>query len=76
MLNTCNDNGAAGILSEPGIPSDSDNAIEGNLVTDNAIGIDANPATGNYIAGNRASGNTTTDYDIIVGNQQAGNISF
>jgi len=59
--------------------TESDNSIEHNLVTHNDRGIDCNPATGNYIASNRASGNTT-NYDIIGGNQQGtgdlANVSF
>ena len=43
------------------------NCIENNLVSMNDRGIDCNPATNNYIAGNRANGNTT-DYDFAAGN--------
>ena len=43
------------------------NTIEHNLVYFNDRGIDCNPATGNFIAGNRAK-NNTTDYDIVAGN--------
>ncbi len=65
--NTCDNNGystgdGAGINA-----LSSDNCIEHNLVTDNDRGIDCNPVTGNYIASNRASGNTT-QYDIAGGN--------
>jgi parallel beta-helix repeat protein len=47
----------------------SDSCIENNLVTNNDRGIDCNPGTGNYIASNRASGNTT-NYDILGSNTQ------
>jgi len=65
--NTCGDNGV-GTGDGAGIhATSSDNCIEHNLVTDNDRGIDCNPATGNYIASNRASGNST-NYDIVGGN--------
>ncbi|MCX6930159.1 MAG: right-handed parallel beta-helix repeat-containing protein, partial [Verrucomicrobia bacterium] len=44
----------------------SDNRIDGNHVTDNAIGIDCN-STGNLIIRNTAAGNTTA-YSINAGN--------
>jgi len=47
----------------------SDSCVENNLVTGNDRGIDCNPGTGNYIASNRASGNTT-NYDILGSNTQ------
>ena len=64
--NVCRNNGIAGInvVLYDGL----DNDIEHNLVTSNAQGISCNPATGSFIASNRASGNTTTDYDIVAGN--------
>ncbi len=65
--NACGSNGfstgdGAGIHT-----TSSDNCIERNLVNDNDRGIDCNPATGNYIASNRASGNGI-NYDIVGGN--------
>jgi len=67
--NNCSYNGymtgdAAGInVNDYGIR----NCIENNLVVGNDRGIDCNPATDNYIAGNRANGNAT-DYDFAAGN--------
>jgi len=65
--NVCAGNGPA-TYDGAGIEAiNSRNSIEHNLVNNNDRGIDCNPATGNYIASNRASGNTT-DYDIVAGN--------
>jgi len=64
--NSCSSNGSgadgAGINA-----TNSGNSIEHNQVNNNDRGIDCNPATGNYIASNRASGNTW-DYWIVAGN--------
>jgi parallel beta-helix repeat protein len=77
--NTCAYNGA-GAGDGAGINADLwGNAIEHNLVMENDRGIDCNPATGNYIASNRARLNTT-NYDIVGGNTQGAgdlaNVSF
>ena len=69
--NTCHSNGFGTGGDGAGIfigSSETDNSIERNLVTGNDRGIDVD-GTGNYIAGNRASGNTT-DYDIVGGNTE------
>jgi parallel beta-helix repeat protein len=76
--NRCNNNGYLG--DGAGInATNSGSTIEHNMVTDNDRGIDCNPATGNYIASNRATGNTT-NYDIVGGNTQGAgdlaNVSF
>jgi parallel beta-helix repeat protein len=63
--NSCDNNsgtGSAGILA-----TGSDNRLDGNSLTDNGDGIRANPATGNLIVRNTASGNGTA-YDIAAGN--------
>jgi len=44
-------------------------SVEGNLVTTYATGILCDTTTGNYLASNRAS-NNTTDYNIAPGNTQ------
>ena len=62
--NTCDQNvlgTGTGILI-----NGSDNRIDGNHVTDNAIGIDCN-GTGNLIIRNTAAGNTAA-YSIVAGN--------
>ena len=63
--NTCQNNSFAGIYV-----TSTDNRIDGNSVTDNITGIRANPATGNLIIRNSASGNVTP-YDIVIGNAAA-----
>lgn len=65
VSNCCDGNATAGIQA-----TSSDNRIDGNVLTDNGIGIDCNPATGNFIVRNSASGNTT-NYDIAAGNDYA-----
>lgn len=60
--NTCDSNIHQGILA-----TGADNRIDGNAVTDNGTGLRANPAIGNFIIRNSASGNTT-DYNILPGN--------
>jgi parallel beta-helix repeat protein len=64
--NSCDQNsltaGDTGILV-----TGAGNQIDGNTVTDQSIGIDCNPATGNIIIRNTASGNTT-DYSIAAAN--------
>ncbi len=79
--NTCTRNGflagdGAGIFVKSS--SGNDNCIEHNRVTDNDRGIDVD-GSGNYIASNRASGNTT-NYDILGGNTTGAgdlaNVSF
>jgi len=77
--NECFENGS-GVGDGAGIHVTyvGDNTIENNMVTDNDRGIDVDVA-GNYIASNRASGNST-DYDIVGGNTQGAgdlaNVSF
>lgn len=64
--NTCNANGAAG--DGAGVnASGADNRIEGNLAAGNDRGIDCNPAIGNTIFRNSASGNTV-QFDVAAGN--------
>ena len=61
-------NNCIGSGSNPGIEiNGSDNKIEDNLVCGNGTGILCNPASGNFIAGNRASGNSA-DYNIAATN--------
>jgi parallel beta-helix repeat protein len=67
VSNTCYSNGN-GASDGAGIhATNSDNRIEGNHVSDNDRGIDCNPASGNLVIRNSASGNTT-NYDIAAGN--------
>jgi parallel beta-helix repeat protein len=66
VKNTCHGNARAGILV-----TSSDNRIDSNQVSDNGIGIDCDPATGNVIVRNTASGNTTA-YSIAAGNASGG----
>jgi parallel beta-helix repeat protein len=64
--------------------TDEGGCVEGNLVGDNDYGIVCNPATGNYIAGNRAHDNGSgpiDNYDILTPGNTEGtgdlvNISF
>jgi len=75
--NTCSYNGNGG--DGAGIYAlGSGNCVEHNLVSQNDRGIDVDN-TGNYIASNRASANTT-NYDIVAGNTVAigdlANVSF
>ena len=69
--NTCFVNGyLSGGLGRAGIKvTSSGNTIEHNyLVFNHDRGIYCNPATGNYIVGNRAKNSDITDYDIVAGN--------
>jgi len=59
-LNACDDNSATGIAA-----ANSDNRIEANTLTDNGNGINTS-SSGNLIARNAASGNTT-NYSTTVG---------
>jgi parallel beta-helix repeat protein len=74
--NTCTSNAlqSAGIRVEGG-----GSVVEGNVVSNNSVGILCNPFTGNYFASNRANGNAT-NYDIVPGNTQGAgdlaNVSF
>lgn len=58
----------------------SGNLIAHNNVTDNGFGILCDPATGNYLHSNSANGNTTTGFDINLGNTtytgDRANVSF
>ncbi|MFN0128609.1 MAG: right-handed parallel beta-helix repeat-containing protein [Verrucomicrobiales bacterium] len=68
--NQCNGNGRdAGIVGTgAGVhATGSDNRIEGNNVTNNDRGIDVD-AAGNLIIKNSASGNTGSNYSVVVGN--------
>jgi parallel beta-helix repeat protein len=66
--NTCVGNGV-GAGAGAGIQaSSSRNRIDSNQVMGNDTGIQCNPATANLIIRNSARGNTTTNYNILAGN--------
>ena len=65
--NTCHANGF-GVANAAGIEvTGTDSSVERNLVVGNDTGIDCSTTTGNFIAANRAAGNST-DYSIATGN--------
>jgi parallel beta-helix repeat protein len=68
MFNTCVYNSSAGILAYATPDPASGNSIESNLVDENYIGIDCDPGSENFIASNRAMGNTLQDYAFAAGN--------
>jgi len=65
--NVCDDNGPGAYLGDGIYVSNTKNSIEHNLMNYNDTGIDCSVPTGNFIASNRAGGNTT-NYNIIAGN--------
>jgi parallel beta-helix repeat protein len=65
--NTCLGSGIGAGYGAGIYASNCGNSIEHNLVNNNDTGIDCSVPTRNFIASNRAYGNTT-DYNIIAGN--------